>query len=126
MRIVILVALMIGCWTSLAVAQEQPASAPSTGPSTRPRTRFPKPEVRYDYGPDSQKHERVPQGKITEFVWSDCKTYPGTLRKCAVYVPAQYDASKPAALMVFQDGVRHYLYDEQDFKTATVLDNLIY
>src|SRR5262249_24116654 len=82
-------------------------------------------DVRYDYGPDSQRHDGVPQGKVIEFVWNQSRIYPGTIRKCAVYIPSQYDASKLAALMVFQDGVRHYLPDDQDFKVPIVFDNLI-
>jgi enterochelin esterase family protein len=81
--------------------------------------------VRYEYGPDSQRKENVPRGKVIEFVWNQSKIYPGTIRKCAVYIPAQYDARKPAALMVFQDGVRHYLTDDQDFRSTIVMDNLI-
>ena len=37
----------------------------------------------------------------------------GTVRRYSVYVPAQYDAAKPAALMVFQDG-HSYLGGERD------------
>jgi enterochelin esterase family protein len=85
----------------------------------------PRPEVRYEYGPDSQRHDGVPQGKIIEFVWNESQVYPGTIRRCAVYVPAQYDGSRPAALMVFQDGVRQYLTDDQDFRVPIVFDNLI-
>ena len=48
--------------------------------------------------------QNVPQGKVTEGVFADSAIYPGTARKYSVYVPAQYDGSEPAALMVFQDG----------------------
>jgi enterochelin esterase family protein len=106
----------------LGIAQ-QTTTAPAT---TQARSRFPRPDVRYEYGLDSQKHANVPQGKVIEFVWNNSTTFPGTIRKCAVYIPAQYDGSKPAALMIFQDGVRHYLYDDQEFKVATVFDNLIH
>ena len=44
-----------------------------------------------------------------------------TRRDYWVYVPAQYDAARPANLMVCQDG-RSYL---DRTKAATVLDNLI-
>jgi enterochelin esterase family protein len=81
--------------------------------------------VRYDYGRDSTKQQGVPQGRIIEFIWDKSSVYPGTKRKCAIYIPEQY-AGKPVAFMVFQDGVRHYLYDEQEFKVATVFDNLIH
>jgi gluconolactonase len=38
------------------------------------------------------------------FVWKS-EIYPGTERNYWVYVPKQYDASKPACLMVVQDGL---------------------
>jgi enterochelin esterase family protein len=40
-------------------------------------------------------------------------------------VPAQYEAAKPAALMVFQDGYR-YLNEAGEFRVPIVFDNLIY
>jgi enterochelin esterase family protein len=106
------------------VSAQQPTSRPTTTGAAA--TRFPRPVVRYEYGPDSQRHDGVPRGKVSEFVFKDSKVFTGTIRACAVYVPAQYEANKPAALMVFQDGVRHYLGDEQDFRVPIVFDNLIY
>lgn len=38
------------------------------------------------------------------FVWKS-KIYPGTERNYWIYVPKQYDATKPACLMVVQDGL---------------------
>ena len=119
-----IVMMLIGAWTMCSHAQ--PTPPPTTAPTTRgTRTRFPRPEVRYEYGSDSKRHDGVPRGKVIEFVWDQSKIFPGTIRKCAVYIPSQYDASKPAALMVFQDGVRHYLTDDQDFRVPIVFDNLI-
>jgi enterochelin esterase family protein len=119
MRISIVLGLLVVA-SSLSLAQE---SRPAT--TRAAATRFPRPAVRYEYGPDSERHEGVPRGKITEFVFKDSQIFPGTIRRCAIYVPAQYDPAKPAALMVFQDGVRHYLTDDQDFKVPVVFDNLI-
>ena len=110
---------MVVVAASLAMAQSKPAT-------TQSKTRFPRPEVRYPYGPDSQRREGVQRGKVVEFTFRESKVFPGTIRRCAVYVPAQYDGSKPAALMVFQDGVRHYLTDDQDFRVPIVFDNLIH
>lgn len=81
-------------------------------------------DVRYEYGPDSIRKEGVPQGTITEHVWTDSKIYPGTLRRYWIYAPAQYDPAKPAALMVFQDG-HAYIRERGEFRTPIVLDNLI-
>jgi enterochelin esterase family protein len=66
----------------------------------------------------------VPQGTVTSYRW-ESKIYGGTLREYIVYVPAQYNATTPAALMVFQDG-HAYADKEGDFRVATVFDNLIH
>src|SRR5947208_17086920 len=59
----------------------------------------------YKLGPDSQKQEGVPEGKIIGPLTLESKSvYPGTTRNYWVYVPAQYEKDKPACLMVFQDG----------------------
>ncbi|HTN74531.1 MAG TPA: alpha/beta hydrolase-fold protein, partial [Pirellulaceae bacterium] len=42
-----------------------------------------------------------------------------------VYVPAQYKAGEPAALMVFQDG-HTYVKEDGDFRVPVVFDNLIH
>ena len=82
-------------------------------------------DVHYLPGPDSTVQEGVPSGTVTEFDWNDSEVYPGTSRKFWVYVPAQYDASEPASLMVFQDG-EYYLDPLEDASGAVVLDNLIH
>jgi enterochelin esterase-like enzyme len=41
-----------------------------------------------------------------------------------VYVPAQYDASKPACVMIFQDG-GGYIKDDGGWRVPLVFDNLI-
>ena len=57
----------------------------------------------YTLGPDSQRQSGTPQGKVTQHTWTS-KIFPGTVRDYWVYVPAQYNAAKPACLMIFQDG----------------------
>ena len=79
----------------------------------------------YEYGPDSSRKDGVPQGKVTTHEWLDSKVFPGTVRRYYVYVPAQYDGAKPAALMVFQDG-HAYVNEHADFRTPIVFDNLIH
>ena len=81
--------------------------------------------VRYDHGPDSTRKEGVPEGKVTDHVWKDSKVFPETIRRYSVYIPAQYDQSMPAALMVFQDG-HTYLKKDGDFRVPAVFDNLIH
>ena len=100
--------------THLAMAQ-----APSTNKPAKP------PEVKYTHGPDSVRKEGVPQGKVVDFDVMESKVFPGTIRHCSVYIPAQYDPAKPAALMVFQDG-HTYLKEGGDFRVPVVFDNLIH
>lgn len=80
---------------------------------------------RYKQGPDSQPQEGVPSGVVTEHQWLDSKVFPGTKRRYYVYVPAQYDESKPAALMVFQDG-HAYVSKTGEYRAPVVFDNLIH
>lgn len=76
----------------------------------------------YKLGPDSQRKDGVPRGTVTKHDWQS-KLY-NNFREYYVYVPAQYDAAKPAALMVFQDG-HSYVNDSGDFRVPIVYDNLI-
>ena len=78
----------------------------------------------YEHGPDSMPNELVPKGKVTQHTWLGSKVFPGTSRYYSVYVPAQYDGSKPAALMVFQDG-HAFQGNSGDFRVPVVFDNLI-
>lgn len=82
------------------------------------------PGQEYVLGPDSQRQPGVPKGAVTQHKWTS-KIFPGTVRDYWVYVPAQYDASKPAAVMIFQDG-GGFAREEGAWRTPTVLDNLIH
>ena len=77
----------------------------------------------YYLGPDSKKKDGIPKGAVSKYEWQS-KVY-NNFREYYVYVPAQYDSTKPAALMVFQDG-HAYLNDSGDFRVPIVYDNLIY
>jgi gluconolactonase len=78
----------------------------------------------YVLGPDSQRQPGVPQGKVTQHSWTS-KIYPGTVRDYWVYVPAGYDAQKPACVMVFQDG-GGMVSETGGWRVGVVLDNLIH
>ena len=78
----------------------------------------------YVLGPDSQPHPGVPKGTVTKYTWDQSKAYPGTTRSYWVYVPAQYDASKPACVMIFQDGAG-LVSDTSAWRVPIVFDNLI-
>lgn len=79
----------------------------------------------YQFGPDSQVQQGVPQGRIEEGTFESPKVYAGTTRKYWVYIPKQYDGSKPASLMVFQDG-GNYQKKEGQCRAPIVFDNLIH
>ena len=81
-------------------------------------------DVRYLHGPESSVQEGVPSGTVTELERTRSAVYPGTARKFWVYVPAQYDPTEPASLVVFQDG-EGFLDPSGELRGAVVLDNLI-
>jgi len=76
------------------------------------------------FGPDSQRQEGVPQGKLTKHEWKS-QIFPGTTRDYYVYVPAQFDGKTPAAVMVFQDG-HAYVNEKGEHRVPIVFDNLIH
>ncbi|AMV17708.1 alpha/beta hydrolase [Planctomyces sp. SH-PL14] len=78
----------------------------------------------YKLGPDSERHEGVPVGKVTDHEWKS-QIFPGTVRRYSVYVPAQYTGKEPAAVMVFQDG-HSYVNEKGKFRAPIVMDNLIH
>jgi enterochelin esterase family protein len=67
----------------------------------------------------------VPKGEIRGPFVLPSQVFPGTQHTYWVYVPAQYDPSKPADLMVFQDGWAFKAEDGQ-VRAQNVMDNLIY
>jgi sugar lactone lactonase YvrE/enterochelin esterase-like enzyme len=77
----------------------------------------------YTLGPDSERHPDIPQGTVTRHTWTS-KIYPGATRDYWIYVPAQYNPQKPAALMVFQDGAG-MVNEKGQFRVPIVFDNLI-
>lgn len=112
-------ALVAGLASAAASAQTPPPAA--TPVPAAPK----KPAEPYEFGPDSQRQEGVPQGKVTQGKWPESKVFPGTERDWWLYVPAQYDANKPTAVMVFQDG-GSYVQEKGQFRTTIVFDNLIH
>ena len=47
------------------------------------------------------------KGEVTRYVFEQSKIFPGTYRDYWIYVPRQYDPTKPACLYVNQDGVQY-------------------
>jgi gluconolactonase len=81
-------------------------------------------QTTYPPHPDTQAIDGVPKGTVTQHTWTS-RIFPGTTRDYWVYVPAQYEASKPACVMVFQDGA-NYVRPDGAWKAPTVFDNLIH
>ena len=77
----------------------------------------------YPLGPDSARQAGVPSGTVTKHAWTS-RIFPGTQRDYWLYVPAQYRADTPAALMVFQDGGR-FVAEDGRWRVPVVFDNLI-
>jgi enterochelin esterase-like enzyme len=77
----------------------------------------------YTLGPDSQPQPGVPKGVVTRYKLPPGKFYPGTPHNYAVYVPAQYDASKPTPVMIYMDGLGSL---SEQRRVPIVFDNLIH
>lgn len=56
------------------------------------------------YEPQVLKDENVVPGVIKQFTFAQSKVFPGTVREVTVFIPAQYDGSKPACVYVKTDG----------------------
>jgi enterochelin esterase-like enzyme len=54
--------------------------------------------------PDSREKAGVPKGSVRQMPNWKSTIFEGTTRDWWIYVPAQYRAEQPAAVMVFQDG----------------------
>ena len=79
----------------------------------------------FPLGPDSLPQPGVPCGRIEPFTPPASRVFPGTVRDCWIYVPAQYDPATPACVLIVQDGAEH-LKPERRWHIPTVLDNLIH
>ncbi len=100
-------AILIACVTPLFAQTERPAEP-----------------QKYEHGPDSNPVAGVPEGTVTRHSWTS-KIFDGTVRDYYVYVPATYDATRPTAVMVFQDG-HAYVNKTGEFRVPVVFDNLIH
>ena len=119
MRITAVWRLLFNAGLVLATAAPARGQVPAAGQAPPPATDA------YVLGADSQVHAGVPRGKVEgPLIWKS-HVFPNTVREYWIYVPAQYDASVPAALMIFQDGHK-YVNVEQEYRAPIVMDNLIH
>jgi len=79
----------------------------------------------YSLPPESTARKAgVPQGRVQSFALSNSVVFHDAARDGWVYIPAQYDPAKPAALMVFMDG-HAYVDEKGQQRVPIVFDNLI-
>ena len=86
------------------------------------------------YTPDSYARPGVPQGKISEKLVHTSKLYDGMQSNYWIWVPAEYNPTVPAALMVWQDGERYITHNKEEYcqlcpslyRLQEVTDNLIH
>ena len=73
----------------------------------------------FPLGPDSKPQDGVAKGTLIKDTHraAGSSVFPGTGREYTLYLPAGFDKTKPAAFMVFQDGVI--------YQAPVVFDNLI-
>jgi enterochelin esterase-like enzyme len=74
--------------------------------------------------PELLQQPGVPTGTLSDRLNLRSQIYDGMVSDYWIYVPAQYDPKKPAAVMVFQDG-EGYLNRKGGHPALNVLDNLI-
>ena len=121
----LLVLAALGCHSFAQTPSASPASPSTNRPPRAGGGRDPKMDAFYKIGPDSMSQEGVPAGKFDGPKIIQSQAYPGTQHTYWVYVPAQYDPSKPTALMIFNDG-QAFKNEPGDVQAHRVLDNLIY
>ena len=72
---------------------------------------------RVAFDPATVRNEEVAAGEVLKRSFNTSEIYPMTSRDYWIYIPAEYDASKPACLFVCLDGIT--------YNAPTVFDNLI-
>lgn len=77
------------------------------------------------YTRDHYAQPGVPQGQLSEKFVHTSKIYDGMTSDYWVYVPAQYDAARPTAVMVWQDG-QGLVERNGGARLQNVIDNLIH
>jgi len=118
-----IIVVTVVCASTVAARPQAPAPVPASPQAQAPEA--PNPDAHYQPGPDSFPREGVAKGEVRGPFTLPSQAYPGTQHTYWVYVPAQYDPSVPASLMIFNDGQAFKNPVEGDIRAPTVLDNLI-
>jgi enterochelin esterase-like enzyme len=104
----------------------QPMSGFQVDPGTEGDGSFPQPEPYERPAEALARRSGVPAGNLSApAIYTSRAVYPGLKFEYWIYVPAQYQPGKPAALMVLQDGSHYVGVTEAKFNSHLVFDNLI-
>src|SRR5262249_35288759 len=76
------------------------------------------------FTPLSYQQPGVPSGRLSEEITHISKIYDGMKSEYWIYIPAQYNPDKPAAVMIFNDG-GWYMDRNGNNPVLNVIDNLI-
>jgi enterochelin esterase-like enzyme len=115
----VLFSALIVSVAAVSVVQQTPPPAPAPAAAQAAN-----PDGHYQLGPDSFPRDGVAKGEMRGPYTLPSQAYPGTQHTYWVYVPAQYDSSVPASLMIFNDG-QAFKNMDGDVRAPNVLDNLI-
>jgi enterochelin esterase-like enzyme len=119
------VAVLLVAAPVVSHSADAPTNAAAAAPPRVPRRPNPTNDFFYRLGPDSKPMDGVPHGQFSDAKIIQSEVFPGTQHTYWVYVPAQYDPAKPAAVMIFNDG-QAMKAEPGDVQAQYVLDNLIY
>jgi len=106
-------------------AQSETRAGGEPHPAQSAPLQTPDPDAFYKLGPDSLPQDGVPKGEIRGPFTLPSNAYPGTQHTYWVYIPAQYDPSIPASLMIYNDG-QAFMNPDGDIRAQNVMDNLIF
>jgi enterochelin esterase-like enzyme len=123
MRLILSVVLAV---TPSLLLSAQSKSQPAAGsPAIAQDSAISDPDAFYNLGPDSLPQAGVPRGTIKGPCTLPSNVYPGTQHTYWIYVPAQYDPSVPASLMIYNDG-QAFMNPDGNMRAQNVMDNLIF
>lgn len=118
--------LVLDVETYIALGLDHPAPESVNGRSNAdilPALNHPG-DASYHPCPEAFPGPEIPSGEVIRHAGSEgARVYPGTTRDLFVYVPARLDRTRPANLIVFNDGVG-YLSRRGSVRAGLVLDTL--
>ena len=111
--------LVIGSFLALPLAiwAQAPLTSAAPAPAITP--------TKYELPPEAYPKDDVPRGRLEGPFAFKSQVIPNTVRRYWIFVPAQYDAAKPANLLVFHDGQRA-TNPKGSLRVPQVLENMIH